>query len=92
MLAVYASFLLRKSDKYGNIKIKKYALDIKKYYKIVGEIMEIVDKDIIDVDNETKEVIIDKLLEDEKCIKKGERTYTREEMNAIIDWTMSRYV
>lgn len=54
--------------------------------------MEIVDKDIIDVDNETKEVIIDKLFEDEKCIKKGERTYTREEMNAIIDWTMSRYV
>ena len=54
--------------------------------------MEIVDKDIIDVDDETKEVIIDKLLEDEKCMKKGERTYTREEMNAIIDWTMSRYV
>ena len=51
--------------------------------------MEIVDKDIIDADDETKESIIDKLLEDEKCIKKGERTYTREEMSVIIYLNMS---
>ena len=63
-----------------------------KLLKLKGVSMKTIENDTMDIDVETKNNIIDKLIEDEKCIKKGERTYTREEMNAIIDWTMSRYV
>ena len=44
----------------------------------------------IKLDNEVKNSIIDKLIEDEKKFKNGERVYSREEMNAILDWTLNR--
>lgn len=46
----------------------------------------------IRLDAEVKNSIIDKLIEDEKKFKNGERVYSREEMNAILDWTLNRYV
>ena len=44
----------------------------------------------IRLDDEVKNSIIDKLIEDEKKFKNGERVYSREEMNAILDWTLNR--
>ncbi len=44
----------------------------------------------IKLDDEVKNSIIDKLIEDEKKFKNGERVYSREEMNAILDWTLNR--
>ena len=46
----------------------------------------------IELDTDIKNSIIDRLIEDEKKNKNGERVYSREEMNAILDWTLNRYV
>ena len=53
--------------------------------------MEIIkDEDVIS--KEVKENIINKLIENEKCMQNGERTFTEDEMNTILDWTMAKYV
>lgn len=49
-------------------------------------------KDDIEISKEVKENIINKLIENEKCMQNGERTFTEDEMNAILDWTMAKYV
>ena len=46
----------------------------------------------IELDTDVKNSIIDKLIEDEKKNRSGERVYSRDEMNAILDWTLNRYV
>lgn len=46
----------------------------------------------IELTTDVKNSIIDKLMEDEKKNRNGERVYTREEMNAILDWMLNRYV
>ena len=52
--------------------------------------MEIIkDEDVIS--KEVKENIINKLIENEKCMQNGERAFTEDEMNAILDWTMAKY-
>ena len=53
--------------------------------------MEIIkDEDVIS--KEVKENIINKLIENEKCMQNVERTFTEDEMNTILDWTMAKYV
>ncbi len=46
----------------------------------------------IEISKELKENIINKLLENEKCMQNGERRFNETEMNTILDWTMSKYV
>ena len=48
-------------------------------------------KNDIKISKEVKENIINKLIENEKCMQNGERTFTEDEMNAILDWTMAKY-
>ena len=49
-----------------------------------------INNDIVFI-NELKENIVNNLIENEKCLRKGERKYNEDEMNAIIDWTMCKY-
>ena len=49
-------------------------------------------KDDIEISKEVKENIINKLIENEKCMQNGERTFTEDEMNAILDWTVEKHV
>ena len=53
--------------------------------------MENIKDDAI-ISKEVKENIINKLIENEKCMQNGEKTFTEDEMNTILDWTMAKYV
>lgn len=44
------------------------------------------------ISKEEKANIINKLIENEKCMQNGERKFSELEMNAILDWTISKYV
>lgn len=46
----------------------------------------------VELSKGVKENIINKLIENEKCMQNGERTFTEDEMNTILDWTMAKYV
>ena len=45
----------------------------------------------VEFSKELKENIINKLIENEKCMQNGEKRFTETEMNTILDWTMSKY-
>ena len=53
--------------------------------------MENIKDDAI-ISKEVKENIINKIIENEKCMQNGEKTFTEDEMNTILDWTMAKYV
>lgn len=59
----------------------------------IGYIMSKNNQNVdIEMSKEVKNKIINKLVENERNIQNGERTFSESEMNAILDWTMAKYV